>query len=184
LLSRIGDTQNRVIGQHTFSEFVNSDASQVKIGDIEQEMLTTLREPVLTDYGIEIVTLGIKQLNVNEDVTQKVFGRMRAERERRTTETLAQGKAQASKIEKDADTKRRALEAAAEARATAIRGQGDAEAASYYELLREDPDFAMFLRETEALRKILEKRSTVILSGDSEPIRLLKGMPSIKPKKN
>ncbi len=184
LLSRIGDTQNRVIGQHTFSEFVNNDAAQVKIGDIEQEMLTTLRKPVLTDYGIEIVTLGIKQLNVNEDVTQKVFDRMRAERKRRTTETLAQGKAQASKIEKDADTKRRALEAAAEARATAIRGQGDAEAASYYELLREDPDFAMFLRETEALRKILEKRSTVILSGDSEPIRLLKGMPSIKPKKN
>lgn len=184
LLSRIGDTQNRIVGQHTFGEFVNSDPSQVKIADIEGDMLKTLREPLLADYGIEIVTLGIKQLNVNEDVTQKVFGRMKADRERRTTETLAQGKADASKVEKDADTKRRTLEAAAEARATAIRGEGDAEAASYYELLKEDPEFAMFLRETEALEKILEKRSTVILSGDSEPIRLLKGMPSIKPKKD
>lgn len=183
LRSRIGDTQN-VIGRHEFSEFVNSNSSQVRIADIEREMLDTLREPMLATYGIEVVTLGIKQLNVGEDVTQKVFDRMKAERQRRTTETLAQGKAEASKIKKDADTKRRALEAAAEARATSIRGQGDAEAARYYELLQEDPEFAMFLREVEALQKILEKRSTVVLSGDSEPIRLLKGMPAIKPKEN
>ncbi len=181
LLSRIGDTQNRVIGQHTFGAFVNSNPEDVKIVDIEQQMLENLRDPVRADYGIEIVTLGIKQLQVNEDVTAKVFDRMRAERRRRTEITLAQGKAEASRIEKNAETIRSALLVAADARATAIRGQGDAEAARYYELLQDDPEFAMFLRDTEALQNILQDRSTIILSGDSEPITLLKKQPSLKP---
>lgn len=183
LLSRIGDTQNRIIGQHAFGEFVNSDPDKVKFPVIESEMLDSLKAPIMKDYGIEIVTLGIKQLKINEDVTQKVFDRMRAERNRRTAMTLAQGKAEATKIRTDAESKIRGLLAAADARAKAIRGIGDAEAAKHYELLEKDPELAMFLRETEALQKILEKRTTIILSGDSEPINLIKKMPVLEPKK-
>ncbi len=182
LLSRIGDIQNRVIGQHTFGEFVNSDPSKVKFEDIEKEMLDGLQGSVLKDYGIGVVTLGIKQLKINDDVTAKVFDRMRAERQQRTELTRAQGKAEAGRIEKDAETKRSALLVAAGARAKAIRGIGDAEAAKHYKLLEEDPELAMFLRETEALEKIFEKRTTIILKGDSAPVNLLKSMPSLKPK--
>jgi len=182
LLSQISDTQNRVIGQHTFGEFVNSDPNKIRFPQIETEMRDALRQAVREDYGIEICTLGIKRLQVNEDVSAKVFERMKAERKRKTEITLAQGKAEATKIRTDAESKRTELLAAADARAKAIRGQGDAEAAKYYKLLEADPELAMFLRETEALQKILEKRSTIVLSGESEPIRLLKKMPNVEKK--
>jgi membrane protease subunit HflC len=180
LRSQISDTQNRVVGEHNFSEFVNSDKSKIRIAEIENQMLRSLRSAVRTDYGIEIKTLGIKQLKVSEDVSKDVFERMRAERNRQTEATIAGGNAEAIKIKTDADAKKIELLAAAEARAKAIRGAGDAEAAKYYKMLEEDPDLAMFLRDIEALKKILEKRSTVVFSADTAPFNLLKEMPDLK----
>lgn len=183
LLSQISNTQNKVIGRHFFSEFVNNDPAKIKFSGIQDEMLADLRPAVRDDYGIEIRDLGIKQLKVSEDVSKDVFERMKAERSRRTEATIAQGNAEAVRIKTDADSKKAELLAAADARAKAIRGQGDAEAAKYYKMLEEDPELAMFLRDIEALKKILEKRSTVIFSADAKPFILLKEMPDIEPKK-
>ncbi len=183
LRSQLSDTQNKVIGQYAFSEFVNSDQSKIKFKQIEKQMTDDLKQSVRDDYGIEIKTLGIKQLKISEDVSKDVFERMRAERSRRTEATIAQGSAEATKIKTDADSKKTELLAAAEARAKAIRGQGDAEAAKFYKLLEEDPWIEMFLRDIEALKKILEKRTTIVISADTEPFKLLKEMPDIGTKK-
>lgn len=183
LRGQINDTQNRIIGQHYFAEFVNSDPSKIKFEEIQAEMFTDLKQAVRDDYGIEIKTLGIKQLKISENVSEDIFDRMRAERNRRTEATIAQGNAEATKIRTDADSKKTELLAAAEARAKAIMGEGDAEAAKYYKMLDEDPEFAMFLRNIEALQKILEKRSTVVFSADTEPFNLLRKMPALEPKK-
>jgi len=181
LLSQISDTQNRVIGQHSFSEFVNSDPNKIRFEEIQKGMLADIKQPVRNNYGIEIAALGIKQLKVSEDVSKEVFERMRAERNRRTETTIAQGNAEATKIKTDADSKKTELLAAAEARATAIRGRGDAEAAKYYKMLKDDPELAIFLRDIEALKKILAKNSTIVFSSKTEPFRLLEEMPNIKP---
>ena len=183
LRSQLGDTQNKVIGRHYFAEFVNSDPAKIKFEEIQDEMLTDLKQAVREDYGIEIKTLGIKQLKVSEDVTKDVFERMRAERNRKTEATIAEGNAEATRIRADADSKKTELLAAAEARAKAIRAEGDAEAAKYYKLLDEDPEFAIFLRKIEALKKYLEKRSTIVFSADMEPFELLRKMPVLEPKK-
>ncbi|MGA2173190.1 MAG: protease modulator HflC [Sedimentisphaerales bacterium] len=181
LLSQISDTQNKVIGRHFFSEFVNSDPAKIKFEDIEAEMLSELQAAVKGVYGIEIRTVGIKQLKVSEDVSKDVFERMRKERQRRTEATIAEGAASAKKIKTDADSMQAELLAAADARAKAIRAQGDAEAAQYYKMLEQDPKLAMFLRDVEALKKMLEKRSTLVIGADAEPFRILKEMPKLDP---
>jgi len=177
---RLNNAQNRVIGQHTFSEFVNSDPERIKLADIQVEMLKDLQEPVRNDYGIEIKTLGIKQLKISEEVTKDVFERMRAERRRRTEATIVQGNAAATTIRTDADVKRTALLAAAEGRAKAIRGRGDAEAAQYYKMLQEAPELAMFLRNLEALQALGEN-STIVIPSDVEPFKYLRERPSLEP---
>jgi membrane protease subunit HflC len=102
---------------------------------------------------------------------------MRKERERRTEATIAEGSAAARKIKTDADSMQTELLAAADARAKAIRAQGDAEAATYYKMLEQDPNLAMFLRDVDALKKILERRSTLVIGADAEPFKILKEMP-------
>jgi membrane protease subunit HflC len=183
LSSQISDTQNRIVGQHTFSEFVNSDPALVKFEPIQADMLTDLKNSALKDFGIEIKALGIRQLKVNEEVTKNVFERMRAERQRRTQATISEGDAEATKIKTEANKQKEVLLAAAEARAKIIRGQGDAEAAKYYEKLQEDPQLAMFLRDLEALQTTLKERATVVIPADAAPFRLLREMPALTPSK-
>jgi hypothetical protein len=52
--------------------------------------------------------------------------------------------------------------------AKAIRGAGDAEAAKYSNMLEEDPELAMFLRDVDALKKILGEKSSIILDEDDD----------------
>jgi len=181
LRSQISNTQNKVIGLHAFSEFVNSDTSKIRFREIEKEMENDLRAGVkAAHYGIEIETLGIKQLAVSEQVSKDVFERMRAQRDAETAKLIDEGEILGAKIVTDAESKRTELLAAAEARAKAIRGRGDAEAAQYYEMLKENPELAMFLRNIDALKKILAKNATYVVPTDIEPFTLLEKIPDIK----
>lgn len=181
LYSRIRSSQNNVIGRHYFSEFVNSDPAKIKFEEIQAEMLTDLQRAVTNaKCGIEIKTLGIKQLKVSAEVSKEVFARMMAERNRRTEAITSQGNAEAIKIRTDAKSKSDELITAAEARAKVTRGIGDAEAAKHYKMLDADPQLAMLLRNLEALQKILEDRTTFVTPTDMVPFTLLKGMPDIK----
>ncbi|MHC4891158.1 MAG: protease modulator HflC [Planctomycetota bacterium] len=182
--SQLRNTQGEVIGQHNFSQFVNSDKSKIEIKEIQEKMLSTLQQAVIDDYGIEIKTLGIKQLKVSEDVSKAVFARMITERSRRTAKTISEGDAEAKRIRDDAIYKEKELIAAAKARAKIIRGRGDADAAKYYKMLEADPEFAMFLREIDAAKEALKERATVILREGSWLVSLLKEMPDIKPRKS
>lgn len=183
LRSQLSNTQNEVIGQYSFAEFINSDVSKIKFEEIQDKMLANLQQSVKEDYGIEIKTLGIKQLKISEDVSKDVFDRMSAERSRKTIATVGQGQAEAAKIKADADSKKIELLSAAQARAKAIRGQGDAEAAKHYKMFEADPELAMFLQDIEALKKILQERTTIVISADTEPFKLLREMPKLEPKK-
>ena len=182
LRSRIRNTQNNVIGRHYFSEFVNSDPAKIKFEEIQNEMLRDIQQAVAeAECGIEIKTLGIKQLKVSEEVSKAVFARMTAERNRRAEAITSQGNAEAIKIRTDAKSKSDELITAAEARAKVTRGQGDAEAAKHYKMLEDDPQLAMLLRNLEALQKMLGDRTTFVTPTDIEPFSLLKGMPDMKP---
>lgn len=182
LTSELRNAQNSVLGRYYFSEFVNSDPAKIKLGEIEGQMLKALQNSAISTYGIEILSAGIKKLKVNEKVTENVFARMREDRNRKKEAILKEGQAEATKIRTEAESIRDELLAAADARAKAIRAEGDAEAAKYYKMLEEDPDFAIFLRNLDALRNILSQRSTVILDQNTEPVELLKSVPDISPK--
>ena len=182
LRSRIRATQNNVIGLHDFSEFVNSDQGKIRIRQIEEEMLTQLQEAVDdADYGIEIKTLGIRQLKVNEDVSKAVFARMKTDRERRASDITSMGRAEAIKIRTNANSMRDELVAAADARAKIIRGEGDARAAEFLEMQEADIDLANFLREIETIKTTLSSRTTFVVPTDRSPFDLLGKKPDIKP---
>ncbi|MCL5282608.1 MAG: protease modulator HflC, partial [Planctomycetes bacterium] len=183
LRNQINDTQNRVIGQHAFGEFVNSDPEKIQFDRIQAQMLADLKEPVRKDYGIDIKTLGIKQLKISAEVTKQVFERMKAERQRRTDATISEGDAEAGRIRAEANMKSGVLLAAAEARAKTVRGEGDAAAAQYYKMLEEEPQLAIFLRNIEAFVASTKENTTLIIPADADPFRLLMGMPSLQPSK-
>ncbi len=180
--SQLQDAQNSVIGRHYFSEFVNTDPEKIQFEQIENEITAMIQDEALEKYGIEIRAVGIKRLKISKEVTEKVFERMKADRNRKTQSILAEGNAEAERIKSDAEAKQKELLAVADSQAKAIRGAGDAEAARYYKMLEADPELAIFLRNIEALKEILKERSTIILGVETEPVKYLKSIPDIQPK--
>ena len=184
LLSQLRNHANAVVGNHYFSEFVNTNPDLIKFDEIEAELLGHLKGSTEAEYGIKVVAVGIKKLELNEDVTKAVFERMKADRNRKTEDILGQGNSTATRIKTDADKKKSQLLAAVQSRVIAIKGEGDAGAAKYYKLLQEDPKLAMYLRDLEALGKILQQRTTVVLGAETEPMKLLREVPDLTPEEN
>ncbi len=168
----IRGAKRAVISQHPFTDFVSKDQSQVKFPQIEQEMLNMMKESALNNYGIDIKFVGIKKLGLPESVTQKVFDRMIAERQKEIENLRSQGEAQATVVRSAADAERANILTKAEADALEIRGQADAQAAKSYAVFEQSPDLAMFLRDLRALEDVSYK-TTFILDERTRPFNLL-----------
>ncbi len=175
--SLIRSRKNAVIGQYPFSALVNVDPQAVRIEQIEREILADVRDSARDLYGIDIVFLGIHKLGLPPSVTDAVYRRMRQERESEAVGRHEEGLRRAAEIRADADRERSEILAAAEAEALRIRAAGESAAAEHYSVFNQNPEMAIFLRKLEALERILDRRTTLVLDADTPPFDLLLGTP-------
>ena len=140
----------------------------------------------MTDYGVEIVTVGIKSLGLPPNVTKEVIKNMQAERKTQADAYRASGKAVADTIRERAQTARAQILAFTSNKAEAIKAEGDKAAAEYYEKFRKNEEFAMFLREMKFMVETLKQNSEIVL--DASTLRCIgyfkDGVPDIPVKKN
>lgn len=164
-----------VVGRHPFSDFISPDESQVRISQIEHEILTNIQATARTSYGIDVRFLGIERLGLPEPITQKVFDTMKSERQRVVSRLQAEGNAQATTIMSAANRDATNILSSAEQRVIEIRGQADAEALNAFKVFKEDPEFALFLVKLRALEESSKQRTTLILDQRTTPYDLLMG---------
>lgn len=160
------------LGRHSFSEIINE-----KRAALMQEV-TRITNEKARDYGIEVVDVRIKRADLPEKNEMNVFSRMRTERERLAKKFRAEGDEEARKVRSEADRDVAVLTAEARRQAEIRRGEGDAQAVKIFaDAYGRDQEFYEFVRTLEAYRKSIHADTTVILSPDSDFLRLLKGMP-------
>lgn len=174
----IRNYKNTILGKYPFSSLVNVDPEKLKFEQIEQEILAAVQPEALERYGIDVSFIGFRKIGLPPNITEKVFERMRAERESVSERYLSEGEGEAIKIRAEADSQRDQILAEAEAGAKRIRAEGDAAAATYYKTFEENPELANFLKKLEVLEETLKTKSTVILSSDTAPYDLLRGTES------
>ncbi len=165
-----------VLRTHPLSNLVNVDPEEMKFAQIEAEFLAGIREPAMTNYGIEIVSVGIQRLGIPESVTKEVFTRMKADREATIKELTAEGQAKAQEIRSTAEQISEMIISRAEAYAKKIEGLGDAEAAKYYAKFAENLELSNFLKKKETLQRILGGgQVTLVLDASQlEPFTMLR----------
>ena len=127
-------------------------------------------------FGIEMVDVRIKRADFPEAVTNSIYTRMRAERNRIAARFRAEGEEQDRRIRAATDRERDVIIAVAERDSNRIRGEGEAEAISILaEALNRDPELFSFLRSLEAYQKIILGQDTIILSSDAPLFDYLAG---------
>jgi membrane protease subunit HflC len=153
--------------ERTIKQVVSDDRSAMMTN------LTTKANNEVEQFGIEIVDVRIKQIELPSEVSTSVFQRMRAERERIASELRAQGQEAAKGIQAVADRDRTVILAEARRDAEVLRGEGDALATEIYaEAYGENQEFYEFYRSMTAYRAALANQGDVlVLEPDSEFFR-------------
>jgi len=162
-------TKNDVVGKYPLSRFLNTDPKQMRIPEIEQEVLAAVRKTAAEQYGIEVVTLGIKSFGLPEDVTDQVIQSMIEERKRFAAQHRARGKSYADLIRTRAKTAADNITTFARARAEDIRIEGWREAGKYLEQFQGNEALAIFLRRLEFLKEALKDNAVFVGSGEIDP---------------
>ena len=137
--------------------------------EILNEVLAEVRNITDRDqFGIKMIDVRIKRADFPEAVTNSIYTRMRAERNRIAAGFRAEGEEQDRRIRAATDRDRDVILAEAEKESNRIRGEGEAEAISLLaDALNRDPELFAFLRSLEAYQKIVRGQDTIILSSDS-----------------
>ena len=162
------------LGTHDLESIVSTSADKIKAGEMLDKLTDLTDRAALEQYGIEVLDVRIKRLNLPEQNKQSVYARMRAERERIARQYRAEGEEQALSIRADADKQKEEILSVAYKEAEKVRGEGDAESTRIYSAAySRNPRFYKLLRTLESYKKILDDKTTAILSSDSELLRVL-----------
>lgn len=154
-------------GKRTIRQVVSGERSEI------MDILQVKANNLARELGIEIVDVRVSRIDLPDDVSDSVYERMRAERNRVAREFRARGQEQAERIRAEADRRHTEITAGAYREAEKIRGEGDARAAKVYaEAYEQDPEFYSFLRSINAyVTSFSGKSDMLLLEPDSEFFR-------------
>jgi len=160
----IKDGLRAEIGKRTIQDAVSGERSQI------MDNLTVNANKQMAAFGIEVVDVRIKRIDLPRDVSSSVFRRMEAERARVAKDFRSRGAEEAERIRADAERQREIIQAEAYRDAEQIRGEGDAAAARIYaEAYEKDREFYAFYRSLNAYRDSFKnKTDMLVLEPDSK----------------
>jgi modulator of FtsH protease HflC len=162
------------LGTHDLDALVGTAPEQIQTPGMLDDLTALTDRTALEQYGINVVDVRIKRLNLPEQNKQSVYARMRAERERIARQYRAEGEEQALSIRADADRQKEEILSVAYKEAETVKGQGDAESTRIYgQAYSKNPGFYKLLRTLESYKKVLDDKTTAILSSDSELLKVL-----------
>jgi membrane protease subunit HflC len=183
LENMLRSAEKQVVGNHALSDFVNADPRELKFDQIEKEIEDVVQGELTTNAcGMTLEFLGFTRIGLPQDVTQAVFDRMKADRQRLISKWENEGKAQAEIIRSTADRQAANTLANAQAEAIRIRAQGEAEAArTTLPVFQQNPQLANFLLRLDALKSTLNQKSTLIFDERTPPFDLFQHLPTNAP---
>ncbi|MGH8443548.1 MAG: protease modulator HflC [Nevskiaceae bacterium] len=180
-MDRLAASINRGLRDQFASRTIQQALSSAR-GEVTKALEQTVQE-VQVSLGLSIVDVRVKRIDFPDDVRDKVYDRMRAERTRVAAEWRAKGAEQAEKIRAEADRAATVTVADAYGDAERTRGEGDAKAAEIYaRAYGQDPEFYRFYRSLIAYRETMRGKDVLVIEPDSEFFRYFKSPGGSAPK--
>jgi membrane protease subunit HflC len=170
LSERVNTALRDEFGKRTIQEVVSED---------RLELMTTLTKKIdanAAELGIEVVDVRVKKIDLPPEVSESVYQRMRAERERVARDLRAKGSEAAERIRADADRQRTVILAEAYKESEQLRGEGDARAAEIYaNAFNQNQEFFSFHRSLNAYRTAFgDSGNMMVLQPESDFFRYFK----------
>ena len=159
---QLSNTVNNMLrdqfGQFSLKEVVSGKRDEV-MAEVRAKADAAARA-----YGIEVIDVRIKRVELVDSTLNSVYLRMQSERKSIANLTRASGAAEAERIKADADKQREIIVADAYNKAQQIKGAGDAKAAAIFsEAFGRNPEFYSFYKSLDAYKQSFAKKSDVLV---------------------
>jgi len=156
------------LGTHDMVEIITENRELI------MEKVTIASNEETSKYGIEVIDVRIRRVDLPRENEASIYARMEAERKRQANKFRSEGEEEAQKIRAATDRDKTVILAEAYKKAQKIRGEGEAQALDIYATsFSKDPDFYDFLRTLETYEKVIDKKTTLVLPGDSKLFKAL-----------
>jgi membrane protease subunit HflC len=151
-------------GKRTIQEAISGERAEI------MNVITAQIEEQAQQFGIEVVDVRLKRIELPPEVSGSVYDRMEAERSRVAKDLRSRGREASERIRADADRQRTVLLAEAYRDSERLRGEGDAKAAEVYaKAFQKDEKFYAFYRSLDAYKNVFNKQEDVlVLDPESE----------------
>jgi membrane protease subunit HflC len=153
---------------------------------VEEEVFTAAG-PKLEVFGIELLDVRFKRINYNQSVRIKIYDRMISERRQIAERFRSEGNGEAARILGSKERELKRIQSEAYRKVEEVRGEADAKATEIYAMAynqsSEAISFYEFLKTMETYKKVIDPRTTLILSTDSDLFQYLKGIESATDKR-
>ena len=151
------------LGNHDMVEIITENR------EIIMEKVTIASNEETSKFGIEIIDVRIRRVDLPRENEASIYARMEAERKRQANKFRSEGEEEAQKIRAATDRDKTVLLAEAYKEAQQIRGEGEAKALDIYATsFSKDPGFYEFLKILETYEKIIDEKTTLVLPADSK----------------
>ena len=156
------------LGNHDMAEIITETRELI------MEKVTIASNEETSKYGIEVIDVRIRRVDLPQENEASIYARMEAERKRQANKFRSEGEEEAQKIRAATDRDKTVILAEAYKTAQQIRGEGEAEALDIYaSSFSKDTEFYEFLRTLETYEKVIDKKTTLVLPGDSKLFKML-----------
>jgi membrane protease subunit HflC len=171
LAQRVNDGLRNKFGERDLQEVVSGQRDSLM-----QQLTEELNTYTAQEYGIEVIDVRVKRIDLPDDVRSSVYERMTSERQREAQQLRSRGNELAIGIEADADRQEAVLLVEAYRDSELVRGEGDAQASSIYaSAFTKDPEFYSFTRSLNSYRDTFNSKSDVLLmQPDSDYFKYLR----------
>lgn len=171
LATRVDEGLRNQIGSRFMSEVISNEREELM-----DELTRELDKVMKDEFGVEVIDVRVKKIDLPQEVATQVYERMMSERKIEADLYRAQGREQQLIIESDADKQKVVIRAGAEKEAEQARGEGDSEATRIYaEAYGQDPEFYEFYRSINAYVNVFgDGNSLLILDPSSEFFKYMK----------
>lgn len=145
--------------------------------ELMERVQTAVEEQVANqELGIEVIDVRILRADLPQQIAERVFQRMRSEREQEAARIRAEGEQQATEIRADADREATIIQAEARAESERIRGEGDAQRnAIYAAAYGRDQDFFQFYRTMQSYELAIQEGTPIVIPPASEFFEYFRG---------
>jgi membrane protease subunit HflC len=148
----------------------NQIASRTLVQLISEQRVSTMADIQTTansaaaEFGIEVVDVRIKAIELPDDVRESIFRRMAADRQKEANLYRFEGRESAERIRANADREVQVILAEAERDGQTLRGEGDAVSTEIYaSAFGQDEEFYAFTRSLQAYGNAFGNSSDVMV---------------------